>query len=538
MLEASNQQARRPANRPVRIPRDIGRAVSAFACIVFIGLSAFSTRLGQITGLEWPPLWQLRPEFNSFGFMLIFLPCVLVLYVLYRGSRAANWILGLASLVVYATTGLIYLLPLLLTCALDFAIGRYLARSSDEGRRKIALVASIAVQLLLLCTFKYAAWLWSELGKLSSLLGLGIAFPQIFLPLPPGISFYTFHTISYTVDTYRRRFTPRASLIDYITFVAFFPQLIAGPIARASELLPQIAVQRPSVSDEQIEEAFWLIAWGLFKKICLADNFGLIVTQAAAALHNSSQPANGAGYLFMYGFAAQIYCDFSAYTDIARGIGKLFGLQLPRNFLTPYLANSPSDFWQRWHISLSRWLRDYLYIPLGGDHYGRLRTLLNLAVTMFLGGLWHGAGIGFIVWGLYHGLLLILYRLVPIDHLLPKKFGSVGTTISMLLMFNLVCVGWIFFRAPANEIFPLLSSLTTLPSMDPATSTAKGWQNLALLGLPLLITEILAYCRGVEFVDLYRSMPRWLRPFSYVAMFYVGLFIAPSETDRFIYFQF
>src|SRR5262249_27972383 len=220
--------------------------------------------------------------------------------------------------------------------------------------------------------------------------GLGVAITQLVLPLPPGISFYTFHTISYTADIYRRKFKPTGRFIDYVTFVAFFPQLIAGPIARASELLPQIARRRPAVSPQECERAFTLIAWGLFKKTCLADNVGLIVSQAGYA--RQAEGGNGLAYIYMYAFAAQIYCDFSAYTDIARGLAKLFGIELTRNFLTPYLAHSPSDFWQRWHISLSRWLRDYLYIPLDGNQHGRLKTLRNLAITMFLGGLWHGAG--------------------------------------------------------------------------------------------------------------------------------------------------
>ena len=328
------------------------------------------------------------------------------------------------------------------------------------------------MQLSLLCTFKYAGWLTGEINGMAAALGLGIAITQLTLPLPPGISFYTFHTISYTADIYQRKFKPTGKFVDYVTFVAFFPQLIAGPIARASELLPQVAARRPAVSPEERERAFTLIAWGLFKKTCVADNLGLIVAQTGAALQQPN--AGGLGYIYMYAFAAQIYCDFSAYTDIARGLAKLFGIELTRNFLTPYLSKSPSDFWQRWHISLSRWLRDYLYIPLGGNHRGRLITLRNLAITMFLGGLWHGAGVGFIVWGLYHGLLLVLYRLLPIDRLLQERFGRTGSILAIVLMFNLVCVGWIFFRATSSELLPLFTSLTALPSIDPAWSIVVG----------------------------------------------------------------
>jgi D-alanyl-lipoteichoic acid acyltransferase DltB (MBOAT superfamily) len=509
------------------------RGLIAATAVGLIATSALSNFLYSIPELDWIPRAQLYMQFNSYGFLLIFLPGTVVLYMLYRESPIANWILASASLVLYATVGLIYLVPLLFTCIFDYLAGAYLARASDERRRKIVFVASVTIQLSLLCMFKYAGWLSGEFNSLASSLGLGIAIAQVSLPLPPGISFYTFHTISYTADIYRRKFQPRGNVIDYVTFVGFFPQLIAGPIARASELLPQVAAKRPPISASQAEEALWLIGWGLFKKMCLADNFGLLVTQATAQL-----PAAGVGYIFMYAFAAQIYCDFSAYTDIARGVARLFGIELTRNFLTPYFSLSPSEFWQRWHISLSRWLRDYLYIPLGGDHYGRWKTLRNLGITMFLGGLWHGAGIGFIAWGLYHGLLLVLYRLLPIDEILRKSLKKVGTAIAMVLMFNLVCIGWIFFRAKGTEILPLFSSMSGLPSIEPGAATRHLCAYVAIFGIPLVATELLAYRKGVEFVDLYGRMPWWVRSILYVAIFYAIVFFAAREQNEFIYFQF
>ena len=240
----------------------------------------------------------------------------------------------------------------------------------------------------------------------------------------------------------------------------------------------------------------------------------------------------------MYAFSAQIYCDFSAYTDIARGLAKLFGIELTRNFLTPYLSQSPSDFWQRWHISLSRWLRDYLYIPLGGNHHGRLKTLRNLAITMFLGGLWHGAGFGFIVWGLYHGLLLVLYRLWPIDpSCFGTAFGRSGSILAIVLMFNLVCIGWILFRATSAELWPLFSSLVALPSVR----TAHGvllW-GLALFGIPLVITELLAYRRGVEFVDLLDGLILAGARHSLCGLILRHRLSLPRDPkNEFIYFQF
>ncbi|HEV2956153.1 MAG TPA: MBOAT family O-acyltransferase [Xanthobacteraceae bacterium] len=505
----------------------LARVLLTPLCAVLIALISFRDFLAAAIGDDWVPRIQLHLQFNSLPFLVIFLPCTFVLYALYRRTAFANWILTLAGLAFYATAGLIYLVPLVFTCVFDYAVGAYLARADDERRRRIAFAASVAVQLSLLCTFKYAGWLSSELAGLFAALGLGLTVAPLALPLPPGISFYTFHTISYTADIYQRKFQPRGRLIDYITFVGFFPQLIAGPIARASELLPQVAATRPIVSAAQAEEAFWLIAWGLFKKISLADNFGLVVGQATADLAHPHH--GGVGYVFMIAFAGQIYCDFSAYTDIARGVAKLFGLELPRNFLTPYFATSPSEFWQRWHVSLSRWLRDYLYIPLGGEREGRLKTLRNLAITMFLGGLWHGAGFGFIVWGLYHGALLVLYRLLPIDDILRRHFKSAGHGLAVLVMFAFVCIGWIFFRAPSGDLAPLFASLVYFPPFS---------LRLLLLGAVVIATEFIGYRNDSEFVDLYPSAPWWLRGLLLVAAFYGIVFFGALEQNEFIYFQF
>jgi alginate O-acetyltransferase complex protein AlgI len=513
--------------------RPIAAAVLA-AAVIYVAFNAYLT---SIPGLDWLPVIQLHMEFNSYGFLLIFLPCTVCLYGLYRNTPYANPIIALSSLLLYSMVGIIYLVPLLFTCVTDYFVGAYLVRSKREWLRTTAFVASLCAQIGLLCVFKYYGWLTGEFNQLAAAWGIGLAIGQLSLPLPPGISFYTFHTISYTADIYQRKFKPLGNLVDYFTFVAFFPQLIAGPIARASEMLPQVTRRRPAVSQAQIEESIWLIAWGLFKKMCLADNFGLIVGQAITALHEPS-PKAGIGYIFMYAFAAQIYCDFSSYTDMARGIARLFGIELPRNFLTPYFATSPSDFWRRWHISLSRWLRDYLYIPLGGEQNGRLKTLRNLGITMFLGGLWHGAGIGFIVWGMYHGLLLIAYRVFAIDEVLMRRFGGLGKFLCALIMFNLVCLGWIFFRAESRDILPLLTTLVTLPNPTNGVGLGVLLWGLALFGMPLLLTEVLGFRHGGEFVDLYRKWPWWCRSFAYVAIFYSIAFFARRDGNDFIYFQF
>lgn len=517
----------------VTLVKTVLRAFLAAICLSILTWGLFNDRLVATPGLEWVPRVHLRMEFNSIPFMLLFLPATFGLYAVTRGTRVANWVLALASLGIYATVGSIYLIPLLFTCLFDYFVGKFLHRSNDGRLRTAVFVLSVAVQLSLLCTFKYTGWLTGEINSAAAALGLGVAVTQFVLPLPPGISFYTFHTISYTADIYQRKFKPTGRFVDYVTFVAFFPQLVAGPIARASELLPQIARLRPAASPQECERAFTLIAWGLFKKVCLADNLGLIVSQAGEAVQGSS--GGGLGYVYMYAFAAQIYCDFSAYTDIARGLAKLFGVELTRNFLTPYLSRSPSDFWQRWHISLSRWLRDYLYIPLGGNRRGPLNTLRNLAITMLLGGLWHGAGFGFLVWGFYHGLLLIVYRLYPIDEWLQRWLGRFGSAIAIILMFNLVCIGWIFFRATPMELWPLFKSLLTLPSLHSHGVLLWG---MVLFGLPVVVTELIGYRRNVEFVDLLDRLSWPMRALLYVVLFYAVVFFAARSQNEFIYFQF
>src|SRR5215470_16114881 len=507
-------------------------------CILIIAGISFRDPLAAALGADWLPRVQLHLQFNSLPFLLVFLPCTFALYALYRGTALANWLLTLAGLAFYATAGLIYLVPLLFTCFFDYAVGAYLARADDERRRRIAFFTSLAVQLSLLGVFKYAGWISTELAGLLAGIGVGVSFAPTALPLPPGISFYTFHTISYTADIYQRKFRPRGRLIDYVTFVGFFPQLIAGPIARASELLPQIAAPRAAVSAAQMEEALWLIAWGLFKKIALADNFGHLVDQAVAEL--SWPHHGGVGYVFMIAFAGQIYCDFSAYTDIARGIGKLFGIELPRNFLTPFFATSPSEFWQRWHMTLTRFVMSYVYTPLVA-RAARKRAARGLPIsqkalaspaafltlyawptlfTMTLLGLWHGAGFGFIIFGFYHGALLVLYRALPLDELLRRRFPRAGKALAALLMFALVCTGWIFFRAAPGDVLPFFSSLASWPQFS---------LPLLLLGAVVLATELIGLRRGTEFVDVYPSLPLWTRAALLVGIFYGIVFFGPGQ---------
>ncbi len=477
--------------------------------------------------------------FISFPFLLFFLPAVYLGYRILINTPFVNYWLCAASLFFYGSSGVWYLVPLLFTCIFDYVVGQMIDPQRHFYYRRGLFIISVAIQIGLLSFFKYYGWFATNLNTFARDFNFGLLLPVSAFFLPPGISFYTFHTISYTADIYRGRFRPHNKLIDYITFVAFFPQLVAGPIARAADLLPQIAAKRPPITAQQWEAALWLIAWGLFKKVVLADNFAHLVGFAEAGI-KPGHVVPGAGLLFAYAFAGQIYCDFSAYTDIARGIAKLFNVELTRNFRTPYFSMSPSEFWSRWHISLSTWLRDYLYIPLGGSREGRLKTMRNLTITMFLGGLWHGAGVGFIVWGLYHGLLLVIYHTTRLEERLLSGLGArFGKAVAIFLMFHLVCAGWIFFRASNEELLSAFQSIGMLLFTAPDWQMVKdvGW-GLVLFGAPVAVTEYFGWRRDLEFVDLYHNWSWIPRSVAYVAIFYGIVFFGARIQNEFIYFQF
>ena len=472
--------------------------------------------------------------FIELNYLLFFLPLVVIGYYLLRGTIWANVLILGASYYFYGATTPWYLIPLVVTSLIDFLVGIRLSKTERRGARRAWLILSLTANLGLLAFFKYTPWLIGEINGGLAWAKVGYALPVLAVVLPPGISFYTFQTMSYTIEVYRREMAAARNLVDYMAFVTFWPHLVAGPIMRARNLLRQLETLRPVIEPDEFRYALALIAWGFFKKLVLADNFGNI-TEGAEAVVRAHVPAPGIGLLFAYAFAGQIYCDFSAYTDIARGSAKLIGVELVRNFHTPYFAASPGEFWRRWHISLSTWLRDYLYIPLGGNRYGRWMEYRNLMVTMALGGLWHGAGILFVLWGVYHGAMLVFYRLVPIDQHLTAWLGRVGKWVSIFITFHIVCFGWLLFRAHTDTILPLLQFWKLQGNIDISRFYARG---IAILGSIVLITDYLGYRRGVEFPELFR---RW-NPYvvaGLAAACYFGITIfARRETAQFIYFQF
>lgn len=398
--------------------------------------------------------------FNSLTF-LIFLAIVLVAY--YRlQHRGQNILLLLASYVFYGWWDWRFLSLLLLTSGFDYWCARWIEAQPTSARRKLLLSFSMIVNLGVLCIFKYFNFFADSLEHVLTAFGMKASFPIVHVILPVGISFYTFLSMSYTIDVYRGELKATRNPVEFLLYVAFFPHLVAGPIVRASYLLPQC--QRPRVINaSQVTDGIWLILMGYVKKVVIADRLAAIVNWGFGQPNPPFADAND--WLLLYAFAFQIYGDFSGYSDIARGLSKLMGFELVRNFKAPYLVSNPSAFWQNWHISLSTWLRDYLYIPLGGNRRGAARTYANLMITMVLGGLWHGAGVAYLLWGFFHGAMLAIHRAwhdltgfgLGHGNKLPAQSrgaasvlaGYAARWVSVVAFFHLTCIGWLLFRAGA-----------------------------------------------------------------------------------------
>jgi len=382
--------------------------------------------------------------FNSLQYAL-FLPLVLGLYWAVP-RRFRQPLLLVASYVFYGLWDWRFLLLLMFTTGVDWAVGIGVDRLDpvvEQRRRRRLLLISITVNLVVLGFFKYADFFITSASELLGRAGLDPGAPVLRVVLPIGISFYTFQSIGYTVDVYRGRLPACRRLLDFATFVAFFPQLVAGPISRAPNLLPQIEADRARPTRRQVTSGLLLILLGLFKKVVLADP---LAPHVANAFDEGRHPGTVMALTGMVAFAFQIYADFSGYSDIARGSARLLNVELVHNFEQPYLSRNITEFWRRWHISLSTWLRDYLYIPLGGNRGGAVRTYRNLMATMLLGGLWHGAGWNFVIWGGLHGLFLVVDRLrgAAVDASRALRARDVP---AILATFALACLAWVFFRA-------------------------------------------------------------------------------------------
>jgi D-alanyl-lipoteichoic acid acyltransferase DltB (MBOAT superfamily) len=470
--------------------------------------------------------------FNSTEF-LVFLGAVLALY--YRlGHRSQNLMLLVASYVFYGWWDARFLSLLVLSTVVDFFCSHGIHASSDPARRLRLLRVSIAVNLGVLGFFKYFDFFTSSSVELLNALGLHASLPLLEVILPVGISFYTFQTMAYTIDVYRGQVAPARRFLDFALYVGFFPQLVAGPIERARALLPQLENPR-RVDASDWTAAIQLLLLGYFKKVCIADGVAPYVDRAFADPAALSAPDL---WLASYLFAIQIYGDFSGYTDIARGVARLFGIRLSVNFRQPYLSSSITDFWRRWHISLSSWLRDYLYVPLGGNRRGRRRTYANLLTTMLLGGLWHGAAWHFVIWGALHGIALAVHRAVTGGTVSSAPHAArrnpVLVTAKILLTFHLVCLFWVFFRADdAGSAWVFLAGMVgdlSAPSADLAITTLCYAILLAAVDLPCWRHE-----RELPFAP---QGPAWAWGLAFAGMLIAISFIGETNARPFIYFQF
>ena len=464
--------------------------------------------------------------FNSFTFLIFFAIVLPLYYVL--PHRWQNRMLLAASCVFYGAWSFWFLGLLLLSILVDYALAHALHQSTDPPRRKLLVVLSCVINLGALAFFKYANF-FAETGTgLLSLLGFNPPPVYVDVLLPVGVSFYTFHSMSYIIDIYRRVLIPLHSFADYALYVLYFPQLVAGPIARARDLIPQLHNERVVTYDMVVEGA-WLMLWGFFKKLVIADNLAVVADRVFAASDNTGL----ACLVGIYAFAFQIYCDFSGYTDIARGIGKLMGINLAFNFNLPYLARNPVDFWRRWHISLSTWLRDYLYIPLGGNRHGESKAYRNLILTMLLGGLWHGAAWHFVAWGAYHGILLAGHRLMT-RRVTRGRLPAVPA-LAVLLMFHVTCFGWLLFRA--NDLQQIVEFTSRIFLHFDADSSAIRDLAAVILWAGMLCGLEL-YLKNAEDP---RTRPLWNRGLGPVtcAALVVAIVIFSSGTGKeFIYFRF
>lgn len=459
-------------------------------------------------------------QFNS-TLYIVFLTLVVFLYYLLSPSYRRPLLL-LASYAFYWVWSVPFSLLLFLSTFVDYTAARVIEAASRPWLRHGALIVSLAFNLGSLCLFKYADFLSDSFNTL-----LGFRpWPELNWILPLGISFYTFQTMSYTIDVYRGIVKAKRSLLDVALYVCFFPQLVAGPIVRSDEFLPQLEC-KASPDWVRMRSGIAQIIWGMVKKVYIGDPMGLIANHAYSAPENVS----GWGLLLAtYAFAIQIYCDFSGYSDIAIGSARLLGIELPENFRAPYLACTIRDFWRRWHITLSTWLRDYLYIPLGGSRRGSIRTYVNLMLTMLLGGLWHGAGWNWVVWGGLQGGLLCLERATGWESAAQLK--GVWRGLRWLLTFHLVCLSWVFFRSHSlSDAMTVLHRIVTL---------AEGWVSFDLR--PLLYLTLLL---GVEGLGLRSRWLQWLegRPAltrwaTYAAVTAFVLTFAGASSPEFIYFQF
>ena len=464
--------------------------------------------------------------FSSTEFLL-FLCAVLALTRLLPGEGARRNLLLVASYFFYGWWDWRFMFLMFTTTTIDYQVGLHLERMRHPGRRRALLVASLAANLGILAWFKYLNFFLDTLHPLLAAGGLHVR--HLDIVLPAGISFFTFQSMSYTIDVYRRELPATRSFRDFMLFVSFFPQLVAGPIVRGSEFLPQLASHDHRPRLDNVRRGLESFVRGFVKKALFADTLAQFADPVFA---HPAAYSSWSVWLGVLAYTGQIYYDFSGYTDMATGCGRMFGFEFPVNFRHPYVSRSITEFWRRWHMTLSTWLRDYLYIPLGGNRRGRGRTYVNLAATMLLGGLWHGANWTFVAWGAWHGLGLAL------DKIRLERFGAaprsaLGDFLGWAATLLFVMLGWVFFRAQdfatAGTVFRKLAFL------DAGGSAWLQGPATVVLGAAALLHVAVVLRREREL------LPDLRRPLHVVGVLLVWVLVlmfSPFSTNPFIYFQF
>ena len=475
--------------------------------------------------------------FNSIEFLLFF-PTVFVLYwfVFNKNLKVQNSLILISSYVFYGWWDYRFLCLIFLSTIVDYTVGLNIPKQNSEKKQKLLLWCSVLFNLSVLGFFKYYNFFVDSWVELFSSLGYEIkSIWTLNIILPVGISFYTFQTMSYTIDVYRKKLEPTKDFISFASFVSFFPQLVAGPIERASNLLPQI-LNRREFQYEQGVQGLRLILWGMFKKVVIADS---LAPRVDDIFGNYQDLGGGTLWLGAIYFAFQIYCDFSGYSDIAIGTSKLFGFELKSNFKFPYFSRNIGEFWRRWHISLSTWFRDYLYIPLGGSQKGKWKSIRNIFIIFLVSGFWHGANWTFIIWGLFHSILFLPSFIFKTNRKYtnsiigentflptPKEFLQVGTT------FVLVTIGWVFFRSETLEdsflyLYKMLSNYELNSSLLVIVKN--------ILVIPIFV--VLDYFVLKNKLLLKQDMKKEI-VFYVLILIYVVSIIVKEENKSFIYFEF
>lgn len=481
--------------------------------------------------------------FNSLDFA-IFLPIFFILYwyVTNRNLQLQNFLIVVASYIFYGWWDWRFLFLIFFSSITDYIIGKCLQITEKEKYRKTLLWISIVTNIGFLGFFKYYNFFVDSFVTAFSFFGKAISVNSLDIILPVGISFYTFQTLSYTIDVYKRKLEPAKDIISFLAFVSFFPQLVAGPIERATNLLPQFYKKRVFEYDKAVDGMRQMV-WGLFKKVVIADN----CAEYANAIFNNYTAFSGStlvlGAIF---FTFQIYCDFSGYSDMAIGMSRLFGFNLMKNFAFPYFSRDIAEFWRRWHISLSTWFRDYLYIPLGGSKGSLLKIVRNTFIIFLVSGFWHGANWTFIIWGFLNALyflpLLLVKRnrrnldIVAENRVLP----TIKELLSILTTFFLTVFAWIFFRAESvSQAFSYINRIFTKELLKLPVIIGSGKKELLVILLTMIFVIIEWIGRRNEYAieKLFVSNKRWIRwGFYYIIL--LVIFLMAGKEQEFIYFQF